>query len=243
MEERKLNFERNEDPTIVEDPEGKIATKLNDIYQKLHLNLGFCHEQLVAGNLTKGMMDMHLSLSEHYVSDFLTAMGYDGILKKESDKRHSEIRSLNDQNRLLRKQLGEKVTNEDFRERAKNITKNIREWWNIYGFGYTSEVHFTEYGYIKVVFSGNVTEQYYGTTDGRDTMENKISYLKELGFEFLESEQSIAINDKNIGTLTKLIIKKYPSARIEEITLLPSSRSKRTYKDITVYIHNLDDIK
>jgi hypothetical protein len=242
MEERKINFERNEDPGIVEDPDGSIAKEIKKIYDNLNLNLGFCYDQLKAGSLTRGMMETHLSLSEHYVMDFLVAMGYDSILKRESEKRHIEIRNLNNQNRELRSQLGEKVTNEDFRERSKNISKSIRKWWNIKGFGHISEIKFTEYGFIEAKLSGSISEAYYDR-DGRDAKGTKIKYLKELGFEFSEEADSLIMNDNNLNSLFDLISKEYPSAKIEEITICPSSRCDRTYKDIVIYIHDLNDIK
>lgn len=242
MEENRIDFNRNEDPALVEDMSGEMAKKVNKIYQDLTLNLGFCHEQLVGGTLTRGMMETHLSLSEHYVKDFLTAMGYEGILKRESEKRHEKIRDLNEQNRELRKQLGEKVTNEDFRERAKNISESIKRWWNIYGFGHTSEIHFQEWGGVKVKLSGMVSEAYYDK-EHNHTRHDKVTYLKELGFDFNADSEGMIINDKNFESLTKLIKGKYPSAEIEQMTTYHRSRSGRTYGDIEVYIFNLDDVK
>lgn len=242
MEENKLNFNRNTDETLVVDSDGTIIKNVAKIYNNLVMNLGFCHDQLKDGTLTEGMKETHLSLAEHYTLDFLNAMNYDGILKKESEKRFAEIRALNEQNRELRSQLGEKVTNEDFRERAKNISKSIRKWWNIKGFGYVSDIQFTEYGHIKVKLSGMISEAYYDR-DGRDTMENKINYLKEIGFDFDEDKEELLMNDKNIETLTNLITSQYPSAVINEITINPSTKSKRTYREIVINIMNLDDIK
>lgn len=242
MEENKLNFDRNTDSTLVVDSDGNMLKNVEKIYNNLTLNLGFCYEQLKNGTLTEGMKETHLSLAEHYTMDFLNAMKYDGVLKKENEKRFSEIRKLHEQNRELRSQLGEKVTNEDFRERAKNISKSIRKWWNIKGFGYVSEIQFTEYGHVKVKLSGMISETYYDR-DGRDTMENKIKYLKEIGFDFDEEKEELLMNDKNLETLTNLITTQYPSAIINEITINPTSKSKRTYREIVIDIMNLDDIK
>ena len=111
MEERKLNFTRNEDPTLVEDKDGKIAKKIEKIYKDICFNLGFCYEQLKEGNLTEGMKETHLSLTEGYVLNFLDELGYEGVLKKKKDEMYSDIRSLNNENRELRRQLGEKVSN------------------------------------------------------------------------------------------------------------------------------------
>jgi len=242
MQERKLNFNRNEDPTIVDDSDGQISKKLSKIYSDLALNLGFCQEQLVAGKLTKGMMENHLFLSEHYVMDFLTALGYDGILKKKNEERNSEIRSLNEQNRELRKQLGQKVSNEDFRERCKNMSHLIREWWNIYGFGHTSEIQFMEYGFAKIKFSGMISDAYYDKSNN-NTKKDKIVYLKGIGFDFDKDSENVLITDENIKTLTNLIVCKYPSANIDQMTTYHRSASGRTYGDIEVCIRNLDDIK
>lgn len=134
MEERKLSFKRNDDPTIVEDKDGKLAKELAKIYNDIQFNLGFCYEQLTKGELTEGMKETHLSLTESYVLSFLKKMGYEGVLEREQNERLSEIRSLNDENRELRRQLGEKVTNEDFREKIKNICSKFKRWWNIEGF-------------------------------------------------------------------------------------------------------------
>ena len=41
MKENELNFKRNEDPTLVVDPDGKMAKKLSKIYSDISLNLGF----------------------------------------------------------------------------------------------------------------------------------------------------------------------------------------------------------
>ena len=86
MEERKLNFTRNEDPTIVEDKDGKIAKKIEKIYKDICFNLGFCYEQLKEGNLTEGMKETHLFLTEGYVLNFLDELGYEGVLKKKKDE-------------------------------------------------------------------------------------------------------------------------------------------------------------
>ena len=230
MIENKLNFNRNEDPTLIEDVDGKLAKNLNDIYSKIKMNLGFCYEQLVAGNLSKGMLNIHISLTESYVLNFLKAVGYDGILEAEHNERFVEIRALHEQNRLLREQLGQKVTNEDFRERVKNMTKSVKDWWRMYGFGHVSEIVFTDYS-MKVKLSGMIFES------------TKIKYLKDLGFEMSgDGEKFVCANDNNIEILTKLLTNKYPSASIWEMIISPSNKN-REIKDIEVFINNFDDIK
>ena len=238
MKERKISFQSNDDKTLVIDNEGVLLEKLKSIYSKMDLNLGFCIKQLSEGNLTEGMKENHLSLSEIYLIDFLKEMNYDSILEKESKERHKRIRSLNEENRELRRQLGEKVTNEDAREKMKNISNSIKKWWNIYGFGHTSSVSFSSYGSIEVVFSGMVSKTYY---DGRKgTKEEKLKYLKKIGFEF-DKEDDFVMSDSSFQTLKKLIISKYPSAEINQITL-DYRHNFKLCDDIKVSIDNLDDI-
>lgn len=237
MKEHQLNLTRNEDPTLVEDTDGKLAKNLNDIYSKLKMNLGFCHEQLVAGKLSKGMLNTHITLTESYVLDFLKAVGYDGILEAEHNERFVEIRGLHEQNRALREQLGQKVTNEDFRERAKIMTNSVKDWWRMYGFGHTSEIVFAEYS-MKIKFSGMIFESHFG----EDTKGTKIKYLEDLGFEISgDNDKFVCANDNNIDTLTKLLTDKYPSASIWEMIISPSNKN-REIREIEIFIDNLDDV-
>lgn len=241
MKDNELKFRNNKDQTPVVDIDGKKAKKLSGIYDKLNLNLGFCYEQLQKGALKVGMMETHLSLTEHLVMDFLKEMGYEGVLKKEMDERHARIREVNMQNRALREQLGQKVTNEDFRERAKNISNSIRAWWDIYGFGHTSDVFFTENGYAKVTFSGMIFGAHYDNDD--KTEEQKLAYLKSLGFECFESEKHVKATDKNLALVTNLIKEKYPSAVVTKVNTWNARRKEMCFDDIEVYIYDLNDIQ
>jgi hypothetical protein len=237
MEEQKLNFSRNEDPTIVKDPGGKILKEVTKIYNNLKLNLGFCHDQLKEGKLTEGMKETHLSLSEHYVIDFLKALGYEGKLQKEADKRHAEIRSLNETNRELRRQLGDKVSNEDVRERLKNISEGFKKWWNIYGFGHVSEISFTNYGYLSLMLSGMIAEAYYDENKELSE-EDKTTYLKGLGFQ-INNDKHISADECNLPILKKLLKDKYPSVKMHDVKLWVDSNALR---EINILITDLNDL-
>ncbi|WP_440880643.1 hypothetical protein [Tenacibaculum sp. C7A-26P2] len=239
MEERKINFRINDDPTLVVDKDGNLANKLEKLYGYIHLNLASCFEQLKEGKLTEGMKETHLSLTESYTIDFLKEANYDSILAKEKEKRLSEIRSLNDENRELRKKLGEKVSNEDAREKMKNLSESVKKWWNIFGFGHTSKIGYGQNGHMEIVFSGMISEGYYAKPD-RITKERKLKYLIDLGFSFNEDE-CVIISDENINRLIRLINSKYPSAMMKELTCDFYSKHK-TLRDIKVSITNLEDI-
>ncbi|EXZ32252.1 hypothetical protein, partial [Bacteroides fragilis] len=85
------------------------------------------------------MKENILSLTDHNVNEFLTQMGYEGVLAEKQKKRTEEIRSLHNENRKLRHQLGEKVSNEDVRERLKIMVSSFENWWTGYGFGHVND--------------------------------------------------------------------------------------------------------
>jgi hypothetical protein len=235
MKERELNLNRNGDSTIVIDTEGKLAKKLEKIYQNINLNLGFCYEQLKAGKLTVGMKETHLVLAEKYLLDFLTECGYDGILEKQKNERYTEIRSLNEENRNLRKQLGEKVSNEDVREKVKIIHDNFNRWWSENGFGHTSEFYITNYA-ARAKLSGMVFESRYKENN---TEERKSQYLNKLGFEI--EDKHIILNDASAKLLEALLISKFPSVDIIQIETYMRN-GILTMKEIHIAIADLDEL-
>ncbi|MBN1214225.1 MAG: hypothetical protein JXA99_02160 [Candidatus Lokiarchaeota archaeon] len=236
MQERKINFERNDDPNIVVDPNGDIAKKINKIYQNLKLNLGFCYDQLVAGKLTEGMKETHLSLSEAYMVDFLSEMNYDSIIKKEKDSRYLEIRSLNDENRQLRRQLGEKVSNEDVREKIKIMSQVFSKWWSMNGFGHVSnsDLTFSQYR-MRVNLSGHIFCSRY---EGGMSVKEKIEHFGRLGFD-IDDEQIIA-SDNSTQILLKLLKSRFPRADIYEMNIIYNSFPK--YQNIIVEITDFNDL-
>lgn len=239
MKERPITFKCNDDPTLVVDDNGELAKKLKKIYNDLNFNLSFCYEQLTKGKLTEGMKETHLYLAEHYMIDFLSEVNYDSILSKKKEEIHKEIRNLNEENRELRRQLGDKVTNEDAREKMKNISDSFKKWWNIDGFGHTSDIHFTCYGGVEVNLSGRITNSYY--SEKRIKAKDKAEIIKQYGFTISDDDgYEILVTDNNTELLNKFLKSKYPSAEIIEFNTVFWS-GKNRYRDIKVLIRNLDD--
>lgn len=236
MKERGFSARLNTDETIVTDPDGKIAKSIKKIYSELTMNLGFCCEQLENGRLTEGMKQTHLTLAERYLIEFLKAMNYDSILEKEKLQRFTEIRSLNEENRALRTQLGEKVSNEDVRERIKLMERNFNKWWSIYGFGHVSEFAFTPYC-AKIKLSGMVFESRYKKEV--ETYERKSEYLNKLGFEI--QDQFVVLSEQSLKLFENLITEKYPSTDIVQMETYMRD-GILTFKEIDVYIRNLDEL-
>lgn len=236
MKERTLNIVRNEDKTIVEDKDGKMLKDVTKAFNDITFNLSYCHEQLKKGALTVGMKENHLALSEHYLIDFLKIMDYDSILGKEMEERHANIKSLNIENRELRKQLGEKVTNEDAREKMKNLSELIRSWWRVKGFGHVSEIKFSEYGSAEVELSGMICSSLLDNKEKKD----KEKYLIDLGFGIDDGD--VVFNDECLRLLGVLITEQYPSAFITETRVWHGRREASKLRGIHIIIQNLDDI-
>lgn len=115
MEERKINFETNDDKTPVLDPDGKLYNKLISSLKEMNENFSLMLYLLNNGSLTEGTKQNSMSLFERKAVEILNQLGYDGYFNKKENEYTKEIRSLNQENRELRKQLGMKVSNEDVR--------------------------------------------------------------------------------------------------------------------------------
>ncbi len=243
MKERKFKFITNNNKELVP-VDLELIEKTKNAYGNMRLNISFMIEKWEKGELEQGMHETHLKLVETYAKEFTGLFDYSGMLKKETEERYAEIRELNEENRKLRKQLGQKVTNEDLRERIKNITEQFKKWWNIYGFGHISNNYsgFTGYGAFQITLSGMTTDAYYAKNGEVPDGYNKQTALKEMGFE-LDGEDSharVISNDKNIGLLKTLLMEKFPSVEVDEIKTLGYGINN-IIDYVKVRITNLDD--
>lgn len=241
MKERPLTFRRNEDETLVVLNDENLANfkkKFNELMSSMHL----LKEGIEKKTLKEGFKATLLSVSEMYMMDILNTMGYQGHLEVQKQERFAEIRGLNEENRALRKQLGEKVSNEDVRERLKNISRLIRDWWNDKGLCYVKDIRFTEYGHIKVSFGGS----YSGIGDSKEEEKAHVKYLIDYGFELDNMETGeraqLLDTDKNRELFVTLVKSKFPSAQLETITNWSGRGKHLQIREAEFYIHNLDDI-
>lgn len=247
MQERPLNFKRNDDPTIV-----VLTEKQTSDFKKSSDDLRFAmanlHEWINEGTLEAGMKHTICSLIENYVHSITKSLGYQGVLEAENQERHAEIRSLNTENRALRKQLGEKNSPEDVRESIKNLSGNFKRWWNIEGFGLVSEDSFGGYGF-RAKLSGMITDSYYKNDDEYTDKAHKVDMLRKYGFEISGEDEKcrdhnvVVACDKNLKLIEQLIKSKYPSAQISE-TRIYNRRDAEAgeIRDINIYISNLDEL-
>lgn len=244
MEERKINFKNNDDNTLVLDPDGKLYNKLISSLKEMNENFSLMLYLLNNGSLTEGTKQNSMSLFERKAVEILNQLGYEGYLNKKDNEYTQEIRSLNQENRELRKQLGMKVSNEDVRERFKLIQSSIHEWWKNEGTDNVEDIILRK-DRIDVSLRGNF---FIGCCD-----KNQLNILKEKGFDLIYcewiGEYTLAATENNFSLLKDKIKKYFPHSNIISI----DTRYRKLDKDgkerallietIKIYISDLNDIK
>lgn len=246
MEERQLNFNRNEDPTleVLSEKQAKDLKKSSD-----DLRFAMVHllTEVKDGRLDEGMKETMCSLLESHVGSLTKSLGYEGVLHREKEERFKEIRELNSQNRELRKQLGGKASAEDVRESLKNLLESFNSWWNINGFGHSSDESFGPYGF-KATLSGMITEAYRDRINVDSTEEGKIASLTAYGFQIRGEANNrhgkkILYNDHNMQLLEVMLKSKYPSACIHYSKAWHGTRNEDSeIREIEIFIRNFDDL-
>ena len=232
MEERKLTITRNTDKTIVSFDSDKYNEVLKS-YNEFRLNLEFMLEQYKENKLGQGMLETHLRGMEVYTKNITDKFDFEGVLKRESEQRYGEIRSLNEENRELRKQLGMKVSNEDVRERMKLISKSVSAYFRSLNLFFHKE-KFSGHGTLWGKVSCSSLRLH---SDGSDV-------LLERGIEFCgDDEKYVVASDKNKAILKEMFIEQYPSLQIFTISEYHNKERKSDIKDIEIIINNLDDVK
>ena len=231
MEERPLNFEVNEDETIVKVEDKKEVMK---VAVDLYSIVGMLHKQIKEDRTEKGFLETALSLIEHGAADLLTSLGYESIQKKDLEKRYAEIKAVNKENHELRRQLGEKVSAEDIREFLKTASMNLYDWGKKSSLGYVKERSFGSYGVIcELSPAGGFIE----TED--------INVLRRKGFE-LKKESKYHYNmvgsKENINLIDEMLKDKFPSGEILDVDLRSSDKRGLEINRIKFRITNYDDL-
>lgn len=233
MKESPLNIRTNEDPTLV-----VLTDKEKQAAQKAYNDFRFAGAELLKqmqeGTLNVGYKTTLGSLLESYTVELNKQFGYKGKLQEEQEERFADIRRLNMENHELRKQLGEKVSNEDVREKLKNLTESVGAWWRSVGTGHVSE---SSYG-SRGNFHGKLTGMLFND-DNRPAMEAYgIRFTDELGHCHM-----IDCDGSRDGVL-RLLQEKYPSAFIVGIEVYGGRRSEEfTIRDIKFMIDDLNEIQ
>lgn len=199
-------------------------------------------EQEEKGEMTLGFKNTLAYCLETYCQEITGAMGIEGMLKQMRDDNNKEIRSVNEENRALRAMLGNKVTNEDFRERIKNIDDQFSRWWNTEGLGFSQDITFRKYHGLSARLSGHISEDYYNESSEKEAKDRAAEFSNK-GFDIVSDTPSsfyAGMTEKNVRLIEAMLQSKYPSGKILKIE---SSyyRGLHKIRDIEITISDLND--
>lgn len=232
MKELDLNFPIEDNPEILILDNDKKKEIMHEA-QDLCMSANELYTRLNDNQLEKGFCTTLLSLFESYTVKLHGLLDYQSVLKKEHDERFKNIREIRIQNRELRKQLDDKVSAEDVREKLKNYNEIIHKWWKKEGFGYVPETSFHP-SICQVKISCSMSIHFEKTQP---------DFLRSKGYEIVESERNsfdLIQSDKNMKLLGSEIIKRFPSAKIFKIEVV--NWKIMHIRDVTFNIHDFSDI-
>ena len=244
MKEREFNFNTNEDEAIVTLTPSQKNGALKSLDDMLFLG-STMRDTIKGGKLGEGFKETCLKVMEMYTTDLLKQFDYDSILEKEKVERHSQIRSLNTENRALRQQLGEKASAEDVREALKIISEKLNTFWDMEGFRYIREMSFGQYG-VKVEFStGSLSGFWHGDDEG---LAKHICKLKGFGFDLIQGRSkrsdeanALSFTPENIEVFNKLLSNHFGDYIICEIKSR-SHNGKISIEGIEVVFRDFDEL-
>jgi hypothetical protein len=199
-------------------------------------------EQEEKGEMTLGFKNTLAYCLETYCQEITCSMGIEGMIKQMRDDSNKEIRSVNQENRALRAMLGNKVTNEDLRERIKNIDDEFSRWWNTEGLGFSQDITFRKYHGLSAKLSGHISEDYYNEATEKEAKDRAAEFSSK-GFDIVSDSPNsfyAGMTENNIRLIEGMLKSKYASAKILRIE---SSyyRGLHKIRDIEITISDLND--
>lgn len=246
MIERIIDFNINEDKTPVTDPDGKLFDTLKEKLQDMNEKFSMMLYLLNKGALTEGSKQSSIVYFESKAVEILNELGYEGYLNKKDNEYTQRIRSLNEENRELRKQLGMKLSNEDARERFKLICDAIDKWWKNEGTDNVENVSLERYS-LNVSLRGSVFRSIRN-----DNEKDQVAILQEKGFDITYSDwmggYSLSATDKNFKMIEEMTKRCFPHSKLISIKTncireKSSEENKYIIDNIKIHILDLNDIK
>lgn len=128
--------------TLTPEKQGTIMKSIKTITSAL----AFFTARMAQNNVKNTDVDTCMGLLEHNVADLSKATGYDGILAKEVEERHAEIRKLNKRIRELEEERGKAVSATAVSAAIRRYEDVFRAWYESCGFRYAS-IEYSAYGF------------------------------------------------------------------------------------------------
>lgn len=96
-----------------------------------------------------------LQVCEYHLADLSRLLRIPSQTAAKLEERHAKLRTANQRIRDLETQLGQAQAPERTQLSLGVLDEQLRGWWQVAGFGHTSEIHFQRYG-CEVDFSAHL---------------------------------------------------------------------------------------
>lgn len=213
MKERPLSFDYEEGQKVVVTDEQKAKLQKSASELKQHVSM---LEYLIKGDsLNEGTRDAIMSIIDHNTQDICNVFDYGTYLKKQQEKTLAEIREVNIENHELRRQLGQKVSTEDVREKMKQVIYGFEHWAKTKGFGWMSDVQVNNYGTLRGRMQTSISRIASRDKEIRQR-------IADFGFEFEDINEDDAMpiaNDHNLQKIRELVKTLSPDAIADRVTV------------------------
>lgn len=197
--------------TFTDEQKAKIKKHANELKQHVGMLLYLVDKD----TLQVGTRDSIMSIIDHNTQDLCNIFDYSTYLKQQQEKTQNEIREVNIENHELRRQLGQKVSTEDVREKVKQVIDGFKHWGRTRGFGWMREVKISDWGVLHAEMPTRISRV---DSHDKETRQRMLDF----GFEFEDVNEDDAMpiaNDHNLQKIRELVKSLSPDAISDEVTV------------------------
>lgn len=168
--------------------------------------------------LPHGLAKDVLSVSEHKIAELGKLFGVDTVSEQKIEQRHGEMRRLNTRVRELEAQIGASQSPAMTQMGLGVLSRYLRHWWTLEGFGHISEESYDQYGAtIKLscsLFGSFPLLDSPTPVSDKDRKQQWLQGLADRGFELVadRDDRELIDNDNNRRVLLQMFAVRLPSA-------------------------------
>lgn len=195
----------------------KAIGELNDAIQSLQFFRIRCLDTAAPARVSD--VFTHIGLLENHIAELSRLTGYDGIILKEKEARHAELRAANTKIRELESMLGQTMTGAAVRAGIKHYLDVLGAWWSAMGFQYAK----MEPGpwCISAELSDEIIRPGHERSSfaDKDLLPLAMSAVTPVHSDMYDLKQepyhdNLLDTDKNKSTLQSALLQAFPNARI-----------------------------
>lgn len=205
------------------------------------------HEAVSQGNLEEGFTATGLGHLEQLLCDLSKHTGVASQAADEIAQRHAALRSANERVRELEAQIGTASSQMDLRLAIQRYSKILHDWWQVFGFGYVSDLTFTDAGTLQATLSGRLSPPgciaSMTPASDKEEADRWIQCLKDRGFDLYCEHQEYSVLDTpaNRQVLDSLL-SAIPSVVVTNVTSYRGKNAQFTLRSIEIVIRKPADL-